>query len=88
MRNMSHARGKKNFNKNQNDQKREPKREAYQFITGLEPVGDWKTPSPFICGSCKAEMYPQKTYIGQCPKCHYRILYKARPRYEVTHKAD
>ena len=80
---MSHFKGKRKDNRTFN-QKRKP----YAFTTGLEPVGDWTQPSPFICGSCKYEMYPQKHYLGECPKCHYKILYKSRPRYEVTHKAD
>ena len=73
--------------KNNRNSKKTQKKGEYQFETGLAPIDDWTQPSPFICGSCYARVYPQRTYSGECTKCKYKILYKARPRYEVTHKA-
>ena len=62
-------------------------KKAYEFDTGLDPVGDWTRASPFICGLCGNKEWPQKSYKGECSNCGYKILYKQRPRYEVWHKA-
>lgn len=76
--------------KNKNDRKESTKRvlkKPYPFDTGLDPVGEWKRATPFLCGKCGHKEWPQKSYKGECSSCGYKILYKQRPRYEVWHKA-